>query len=121
MWSPVHVLLSGETIDFQPSSEWLWFKVILFLIVLSVIAFLIKRFNRTGEQLIGNRNAGRIRVTETCSLGNRNFLIVAQCDEERHILGVGPNFCQYLTKLSTTINGKENNISLSDEEGKSDE
>ena len=76
MWSPVHVLLIGETIDFQPSSEWLWFKVILFLIVLSVIAFLIKRFNRTGKQLLGNRNAGRIRVTETCSLGNRNFLIV---------------------------------------------
>ena len=55
MWSPVHVLLIGETHNFQPSSEWLWFKVILFLIVLSVIAFLIKRFNRTGKQLLGNR------------------------------------------------------------------
>ena len=121
MWSPVHVLLSGETQAFQPSGEWLWIKVIFFLVTLSVIAFLIKRLNSSGDKLLGNRKAGTIRVTETCSLGNRNFLIVAQCDDERHLLGVGPNFCHYLTKLSTSVNVKENNISSSNKEAKIDE
>lgn len=92
--------------NFQSSSDHLWIKVVLFLLVLVFIAFLVRRFSNSGSRIYGKPRDGRIRVSETCSLGNKNYLIVAQCDQDRHLLGVGPNFCQYLTKLKSVTSDK---------------
>ena len=72
----------------------------IIFIGLVFIAFLVRRFTNSASRIYGKPRDGRIRISETCSLGNKNYLIVAQCDQERHLLGVGPNFCQYLTKLN---------------------
>lgn len=95
------LILASQDGNFQSSNDHLWIKVVLFLLVLVFISFLVRRFSSSGLKTNGKPRDGRIRVSETCSLGNKNYLIVAQCDQERHLLGVGPNFCQYLTKLNS--------------------
>lgn len=95
------LFLASQDGNVQSSSDHLWIKVVLFLLVLVFISFLVRRFSNSGLKIYGKPRDGRIRVSETCSLGNKNYLIIAQCDQERHLLGVGPNFCQYLTKLKS--------------------
>ena len=107
--------LASQDGNFQSSSDHLWIKVVLFLLVLVFIAFLVRRFSNSGLRTYGKPRDARIRVSETCSLGNKNYLIVAQCDHERHLLGVGPNFCQYLTKLNSVTVDKSNPKSPSSE------
>jgi flagellar biogenesis protein FliO len=107
--------LASQDGNFQSSNDHLWIKVVLFLLVLVFIAFLVRRFTDPGSRIYGKPRVGRIRISETCSLGNKNYLIVAQCDQERHLLGVGPNFCQYLTKLNSVTFDKTEQKSPSSE------
>jgi flagellar biogenesis protein FliO len=107
--------LASQDGNFQSSNDHLWIKVVLFLLVLVFIAFLVRRFTDSGSRIYGKPRDGRIRISETCSLGNKNYLIVAQCDQERHPLGVGPNFCQYLTKLNSVTFDKTEQQSPSSE------
>ena len=114
--SPVlSFFLASQGGNFQSSNDHLWIKVVLFLLVLVVIAFFVRRFSNSELKIYGKPRDGRIRVSETCSLGNKNYLIVAQCDQERHLLGVGPNFCQYLTKLNSVTFDKTEQPSPSSE------
>ena len=42
---------------------------------------------------------GKIVVADTCSLGNRQFLMVAQYGDEKHLLGVSSSSINHLAKL----------------------
>ena len=39
-------------------------------------------------------------IADTCSLGNRQFLMVAQYGEEKHLLGVSSGSINHLAKLN---------------------
>jgi len=89
------------------------FRIVGFLGILSVLAFLFTRFYK-GKNLIpvSSKSSGKIQIADTHSLGNRQFLVVAQYDSEKHLLGVSPNGIQHLTSLK---NSGEVNSSQSEE------
>ena len=98
--SPIFCLSSEVSPSDTIVGDLIWVKVLGFLLVLGIIAFFIRKYN-SSEYLNKKRVPGRkIFISDTCPLGNKNYLIVAQCDNDRYLIGVGPNFCQYLTKLS---------------------
>ena len=98
--SPIFCLFSEVSPSDSIVGDLVWVKVFGFLLLLGIIAFFIRKYN-SSEHLNKKRVPGKkIFISDTCPLGNKNYLIVAQCDNDRHLIGVGPNFCQYLTKLS---------------------
>ena len=42
---------------------------------------------------------GKIRIADTCPLGNKQYLVIAQCDQEKFLLGVSPNGFHHITNL----------------------
>ena len=76
------------------------FRIVGFLGILSVIAFVFTRFYK-GKNIIpsSSKGFGKIKIADTHSLGNRQFLVVAEYGCEQHLLGVSPNGIQHLTSL----------------------
>ena len=46
-----------------------------------------------------NNGDGKIRIADTCPLGNKQYLVIAQCDQEKFLLGVSPNGFHHITNL----------------------
>ena len=76
------------------------FRIVGFLGILAVIAFVFTRFYK-GKNIIpsSSKSFGKIKIADTHSLGNRQFLVVAEYGCEQHLLGVSPNGIQHLTSL----------------------
>ena len=100
-------LLSEVSPSDTIASDLTWIKVLGFLLLLGLIAFYIRKYNSTENLNKKGLSGKKIFISDTCPLGNKNYLIVAQCDGDRHLIGVGPNFCQYLTKLSQPTSSLE--------------
>ena len=49
-------------------------------------------------------NNGKIIIADTCSLGNRQFLMVAQYGEEKHLVGVSAGSINHLAKIENLSN-----------------
>ena len=81
---------------------WLWFRVIGFLGLLAVGGFLISQYKRKRIVNYPNSVKGKIVVADSCSLGNRQFLVVAQYGLEKHLLGVSPGQVSHLAKLDSS-------------------
>ena len=77
----------------------LWFKVFGFIGLLCASAYFLSLYAKKRRFGIGHNNSEKILIAETCSLGNRQFLMVAQCGQERHLLGVSPSSINHLAKL----------------------
>ncbi len=45
---------------------------------------------------------GKIHLADTCALGNRQFLVVAEFEKERHLLGVSQNGINHLSQLKNS-------------------
>ena len=90
--TPSPLLPEGDTL-------WLWFRVIGFLGLLAVGGFLISQYKRKRIVNYPNSFQGKILVADSCSLGNRQFLVVAQYGMEKHLLGVSPGQVMHLAKL----------------------
>ena len=84
-----------------PGSDllWLWVKVIAFLVFLGAGAALLNYYYRHKRPGIKSARAGRIHLADTCALGNRQYLVVAQFGRERHLLGISPNAINHLSNL----------------------
>ena len=48
-----------------------------------------------------------LRIIDTCSLGNRQFIVVTQYETEKHLLAVSTSGISHLAKLSTRDSGQE--------------
>jgi flagellar biogenesis protein FliO len=57
--------------------------------------------------LNSNKN---IRVIETSMLGNRQFLVLAECMNRKVLLGVGPGFITKLSEFSSDHSEFENSF-----------
>ena len=78
---------------------WLWVKVIAFLALLGAGATLLNHYYRRKRPGMSAARQGRIHLADTCALGNRQYLVVAQFGRERHLLGISPNAINHLSHL----------------------
>jgi flagellar biogenesis protein FliO len=78
---------------------WLWAKVIAFLAFLGSGALLLNHFYKRKRFGVKVNAAGKIHLADTCALGNRQFLVVAEFEKERHLLGVSQNAINHLSRL----------------------
>jgi len=75
------------------------FRVIGFLGILACLAYLLNRFV-SSSQLSKSTNSGKgIKLGETRSLGNKQFLVVAEYDSHKFLLGISPGRIERLAKL----------------------
>jgi flagellar biogenesis protein FliO len=77
----------------------LWLKVFGFSGLLCASAYFLSHYSKKKRLGLNMTKSEKILVAETCSLGNRQFLMVAQCGKERHLLGVSPSSINHLAKL----------------------
>ena len=86
-------------LESQSDLLYLWIRVIAFIGILGASAYFLSQYvkKRRSSGIISDN--GKIVVAETHSLGNRQFLMVAQCGKERHLLGVSPSSINHLAKL----------------------
>jgi flagellar biogenesis protein FliO len=78
---------------------WLWAKVIVFLAFLGSGALLLNHFYKRKRLGVKVNATGKIHLADTCALGNRQFLVVAEFEKERHLLGVSQNAINHLSQL----------------------
>ena len=96
-------ILSGTSLpsDSNFDDPWVWGKVIVFLFVLGIIAFFLNYLSKQKgvKAMSGGKN--NLRIVDTCSLGNRQFIVVTQYESERHLLAVSTAGISHLAKLSS--------------------
>lgn len=65
---------------------------------------------------------GKIVVADTCSLGNKQFLVVAQYGAEKHLIGVTPSSISHLSRLASGSNDFQQKLDVAqvDEEEEED-
>ena len=98
------------------NTDSLWIRVVAFLFVLGLCAFFLTRFNKKRITVSSANGDGKIRIADTCPIGNKQFLIIAQCDHERFLLGVSPSGFSHITNLkSDDGNGEFSNNSTEQE------
>jgi len=88
---------------------WLWAKVIAFLAFLGSGALLLNHFYKRKRFGVRVNATGKIHLADTCALGNRQFLVVAEFEKERHLLGVSQNAINHLSQLKDA-NAAENDF-----------
>ena len=77
----------------------MWVRVVSFLGLLAACAYFITQYNRKKQFRSFSQNKGKILIADTCPLGNRQYLVVAQYGNEKHLLGVNPNAISHLSKI----------------------
>ncbi len=83
------------------------FRVVGFLGVLAAIAFFFNRFITSRKTSLASIKKNGISISETKSLGNKQFLAVAEYEGERFLLGISPNQIQFLSKLNLSSNQRK--------------
>ena len=87
---------------------WLWVKVIAFLAFLGSGALLLNHFYKRKRLGVKVNATGKIHLADTCALGNRQFLVVAEFEKERHLLGVSQNAINHLSQLKDADTAENN-------------
>ena len=95
-----HLASSFSLADSDSEMFWLWVRVIAFIGVLGASAYFLSQYVNKKRTKLNNKNHGKIVVADTCSLGNRQFLMVAQYGNEKHLLGVSSSSINHLAKLN---------------------
>jgi flagellar biogenesis protein FliO len=79
-------------------------KLIGFLGLLGAGAYFLTDFAKKRRVQSALSSEGKIVVADTCALGNKQFLVVAQYGPEKHLIGVSPNSIRHLSKLNSESN-----------------
>jgi len=79
-------------------------KLIGFLGLLGAGAYFLTDFAKKKRVQSALSSEGKIVVADTCALGNKQFLVVAQYGPEKHLIGVSPNSIRHLSKLNSENN-----------------
>ena len=67
--------------------------------VLGGSAYFLSLYTKKKRGRVTTKTKGKVVIADTCSLGNRQFLMIAQYGEEKHLLGVSSSSINYLAKL----------------------
>ena len=79
-------------------------KVVGILGLLGAGAYFLTDFAKKRRVQSALSSEGKIVVADTCALGNKQFLVVAQYGPEKHLIGVSPNSIRHLSKLNSESN-----------------
>ena len=79
---------------------WLLVRVVAVLGLMGASAYFLADYTRKRRVSSSLSGEGKIVVADTCSLGNRQFLVVAQYGAEKHLIGVSSTSISYLSRLS---------------------
>ena len=79
---------------------WLLVRVVAVLGLMGASAYFLADYTRKRRVTSSLSGEGKIVVADTCSLGNRQFLVVAQYGAEKHLIGVSSTSISYLSRLS---------------------
>ena len=98
--APLSSLASASPSPFHAAAGTGQLVVYFVLIVALLLAGLY--FTRTGFAAMPRKGKGerKLQISETRSLGNRQFLIVAEYENRKMLLGVCPGRIDYLSTLS---------------------
>ena len=88
----------------EPSSDpsMLWVRVIAFLGILGAGAYFLTQYNRKIRVKASNPTDSRLFIADTRAIGNKQYLVVAQYGEDKHLLGVSSNSINHLAKIDET-------------------
>lgn len=78
---------------------YLWIRVIAFIGVLGGSAYFLSLYTKKKRSRVITNTKGKVVIADTCPLGNRQFLMIAQYGEEKHLLGVSSTSINHLAKL----------------------
>jgi len=81
---------------------YLWIRVIAFIGILGASAYFLSMYTKKKRTRLSTKATGKIVIADTCSLGKRQFLMVAQYGEEEHLFGVSSSTINHLAKLENT-------------------
>lgn len=88
---------TSEELDLTPS---LIKRIVIYLAILSAIGVIVVYFFKQGKLVQGMRNHGnKLKVCETHTLGNKQFLVVVEYGKQRILLGIGPGMINKLAYL----------------------
>ena len=80
----------------------LWVRVIAFLGILGAGAYFLTQYNRKIRVKTSSPNDSRLFIADTRAIGNKQYLVVAQYGEDKHLLGVSSNSINHLAKIEET-------------------
>jgi flagellar biogenesis protein FliO len=81
----------------------LWVRVVAVLGMMGAGAYLLTNYTRKKRVSSSLSGEGKIVVADTCSLGNKQFLVVAQYGSEKHLIGVSSTSISYLSRLASGV------------------
>ena len=91
---------SPSLLDSDADMLYLWIRVVAFIGVLGASAYFLSLYTKKKRTRLNTTATGGIVIADTRSLGNRQFLMVAQYGEEKHLLGVSSGSINHLAKLN---------------------
>jgi flagellar biogenesis protein FliO len=94
-----HFAVSPSFVNTDAEMLYLWIRVIGFIGVLGASAYFLSIYAKKKRSRVSTIKEGEIVIADTCSLGNRQFLMVAQYGDEKHLLGVSSSSINHLAKL----------------------
>ena len=103
-----HLAATPSFLGTDADMLYLWIRVIAFIGVLGGSAYFLSVYAKKKRSRVSTNTIGKIVVADTCSLGNRQFLMVAQYGEEKHLLGVSSASINHLAKLETSSDTRGN-------------
>ena len=101
VYFPFYLASILSTFSPDGNTWYLLLRVVGFLGLLAAGAFFLSKFKKKQILSSGFSKEGKIIVADSCSLGSKQFLVVAQCGVERHLIGVSPGQISHLAKLSS--------------------
>ena len=82
------------------------FRVLGFLGVVACLAYFLNRFVINKRFTNASKGGKRIKLGETHSLGNKQFLVVAEYESEKFLLGISPGRIERLARLRPSESDK---------------
>lgn len=99
-----HFATSPALVNTDTEMLYLWIRVIAFIGVLGASAYFLSIYTKNKRSRLSPTKNGKIVIADTCSLGNRQFLMVAQYGEEKHLVGVSSGSINHLAKIENNSN-----------------
>ena len=90
-------------LDAESEMLYLWIRVIAFIGILGASAYFLSQYAKKKRFRVNQVEVGKIVIADTRSLGNRQFLMVAQYGNEKHLLGVSSGSINHLAKLNDSF------------------
>lgn len=98
------------------SPDWssLTLRSLGFLLLLGLVAYGVSRIAKRSfnNSINTSKKEGKVFVSDSRPLGNRQFLVVAEYGDQKHLLGVSPGKIEHLAKLEGSSDNEQSERSI---------